>query len=279
MNEQHYLGRCLGWRKDAERWGRVAKDVFGDLRLGDVSIDALPDSLAVINWMQIEDQGQTSSCAGHAYSSCAELAYAHASGGQIVQLSRMFAYLCAQQEDGFSGDDGSSISGNCTAGRDLGTCREDVYPFTGHYPRGGYRDIPPAAFADAKSYRIQSFTDLPDYTAVLAWLAKGVGGVDIGIGWNGTCEEYDDRIERYHGGGGGHSLALLDWDKKLKDGQGRPYIRLFNSWSKQWGDRGTKLIAPAVIDFWCRNETVVGLSDMRDVMPRSIDWTQVRLFA
>jgi C1A family cysteine protease len=82
------------------------------------------------------------------------------------------------------------------------------------------------------------------------------------------------KIESYRSGGGGHALALLDWNKSMVDSSGMPYIQMFNSWGKSWGKNGTACIKPSVVDYWCKNETVVGYSKMsvEDMRPKSYDW-------
>jgi hypothetical protein len=56
---------------------------------------------------------------------------------------------------------------------------------------------------------------------------------------------------------------------------------MFNSWSKQWGFHGRAFIHPKVIDFWCKNETVVGYSYMegKDIKPNTFDWINGKVIA
>lgn len=269
----------FGWRADREDWSRCRAVRLAAMPVStEIDIEALPQSMGVGRWMQIENQGSIGSCAGHARTSCQELAFYRQSRGRTIQLNRMFAYLSAQRRDGIIGDNGSTISGNCDAAHEWGTCLEEIWPYRAVYPLGGWRAIPQRCWDEAPQYRIQSWKPLQNYGEVLAWLVHGVGGVDIGIQWN-VDPDREGKVDRYRQSGGGHSVALLDWDKKLLDGKGRPYIDLFNSWGRDWGIEGRCRVSPEVIDQWCRDQTVVGTSDMIDIAPRPFDWLHESFFA
>lgn len=237
----------------------------------DIDIDTIPESMQVATWMQIENQGQIGSCASHASTSCQELAYYRQTAGKTVQLNRMFAYLSAQKRDNISGDNGSTISGNADAAREWGTPLEELWPYSGRYPSGGWHAIPKACWDRAGEFKLRSWKQLRDYSEVLAWLVHGVGGSDIGIAWS-VEPDSQGRVERYRQAGGGHSVALLDWNKRLLDSKGRPYIELFNSWGKNWGVSGRCWVHPEIVTEWCQRQTVVGFSDMLDIRPRPFDW-------
>lgn len=269
----------FGWQAEREDWSRCPAARLAAMPVAtEIDIGALPPSMQVGQWMAIENQGPVGSCAGHARTSCQELAYYRQTRGQTIQLNRMFAYLSAQRRDGIVGDNGSTISGNCDAAREWGTCVEELWPYSGSYPLGGWRAIPQPCWDEAPRFRIQSWKPLANYAEVLAWLVHGVGGVDIGIQWN-VDPDREGKVERYRRSGGGHSVALLDWDKSFVDGQGRPYIDLFNSWGGDWGRAGRCRVHPDVIDQWCQDQTVVGTSDMRDIKPRPFDWIHESFFA
>ena len=249
-----------------------------DDQLPPVDIAALPDSLGVASWMRIEDQLQIGSCQGHARTSAEELAIYRETRGDTPQLNRMFAYLTSQQVDGIRGDSGSTISGGAEASRRFGSCLESLWPYTGHYAT----NIPANCFEDAKSRRLRFFKTLGNYDEVLRWLAHGLGGVVIGIAWNSSCEpDGQGRVISYKSGGGGHALALLDWNKRYVDAQRQPFIELYNSWSTHWGAQGKAYIAPQVIETWCATQTVIGYSDLDgpSIQPRSFDWLKGKVMA
>lgn len=273
--EGHY-----GLIRDAseDRFKAANPFALGDDQLPPVDIEKLPMSLGVGNWMQIEDQSQQGACQGHAKTSSEELAIYRSTEGGILQLCRQFSYITSQMIDGIVGDRGSTIAGGAEASKKYGDCLESLWPYTGRYDR----NIPQACFADALGRRLRTSMVLRSYDQVLRWLVHGIGGVVIGIGWNGSCTpDADGRITSYHSGGGGHALALLDWSKQFLDSLGRPDIDLFNSWSKRWGVAGRARIAPKVIEYWCENETVIGYSDMQgpDIKPRGFDWINGHVIA
>lgn len=243
-----------------------------------VDIKDIPESQRLWEWMQVEDQKQQGSCQGNARTSAEELALWRQSRGTIVQLSRQFAYITSQQVDGIRGDRGSTMEGGAKASQKFGSCLESFAPYTGQY----YTNFSQEAYTDAKRRTLTTFSRLDNYDEVLRWLVHGIGGVVIGIGWNGSCEP-DDRgcIENYRGGGGGHALALLDWSKTLSDAGGRPYIDMYNSWGKRWGRNGRAFINPRVVDQWCKTQTVLGYSKMNadDLVPQSYDWIKQSFFS
>jgi hypothetical protein len=236
-----------------------------------VDIKTLPESQNVAEWLQIEDQMQQGSCQGNARTSAEEVAIYRQTEGQVKQLSRQFAYITSQQMDGITGDRGSTMEGGARASQKFGSCLESLAPYTGKY----YTQFSKEAWTNALDHTLTDFARLENYDQVLRWLVWGVGGAVNGIGWNGSCEpDGQGKIESYRSGGGGHALALVDWTKKHTDTAGRPYVQMFNSWSRRWGANGIAFIAPSVIDYWCKNETVLGYSsiNLKDIKPREYDW-------
>jgi hypothetical protein len=270
----------FGLIRDArEQTFAAARDVkLSDDQLPPVEIATLPDSLGVASWMQIEDQLQVGSCQGHARTSAEELAIYRETRGEIVQLNRMFAYLTSQRMDNIRGDSGSTISGGAAAAQQYGSCLEALWPYPGYYTQA----IPPACFPEAQQRKLRFSKTLRSYDEVLRWLVHGMGGIVIGIGWNNTCEpDADGCVTAYRSGGGGHAVALLDWNKRFLDSTKRPFIELYNSWSRRWGVQGKAYIAPKVIEYWCEHETVIGYSDLDglSIKPRSFDWLKGRVIA
>lgn len=230
---------------------------------------SLPERMGTSDWLITEDQGQIGSCQGNMLATVAEMAI-HAATGMTIQLSRMWAYLQSQLVDNIRGDHGSTLSGGEEAAKTVGLCLESLFP----YPQSYTRTIPAGCAADAATRKLRNAQALPDYEAVMKWLRHGVGGVGIGIDWNSYCEpDSDGCFTRYRsGGGGGHSVALVDWNGKYRDSKKRPFIELKNSWSNRWGVNGSAFIHPNVIDQWCREQTVMGYTDMQGdgCLPREV---------
>lgn len=258
------IGGWLSEREDRDKIKALAKPM-----LAMAAPEDIPEEMGIIEWMQIENQAQQGACAGHARTSCLELGVYHQTGGTIVQLCRQFAYITAQMIDGINGDNGSTIIGNAQAGEKWGTPEEKWWPYTGHYDR----NIPQAAWDHAKEYLLNTHVVCNCYDDVFRFLTLGLGGVQIGVNWTGSFDA--PIVESYSRWGsiGGHSVAFLDWSSK-RDSKGRRYLRLFNSWGKQWGDRGTKLVAPDAIDqmFNDGNTVMVGLSDLKNLVKRKVSF-------
>lgn len=281
MSELHRAG---GWRYELEDKAFLMGFQAPAPNLPRVDIAALPVTQGyLLKFHKRELQARQNSCRGHATSSCIEKAYWCETKGQTRQYSREFSYLTGQKEDGLTGDVGASMTGGLKAAQKYGICTEEVYPYTGQYPQNGFASIPRKAFDAAKQTTLVSWRLLKNYEEVLAWLSEGIGGVQIGIHWNETCQpDPNGQLNMYAPGPfkgerdiSGHALALLDWDKLQLDRSGRPYIGMAN-WHEDYGINGNAWIAPNIVDWWCQNMEVHGLANVAgpDIAPRDMDWTK-----
>lgn len=256
-----------GWRQDIEDRGKLIQ-LAKPMLMAAAPTD-LPEEMGVREWMQIEFQARQGACAGHARTSCLELGIKHQTGEE-VQLCRQFAYITAQMLDGIVGDQGSTIISNALAAEKWGTPLEKWWPYSGRYDR----NIPQEAWDHASEYTLNTHVICRSYDDVFNFLALGLGGVQIGVSWTNSFEA--PIVETYSTWGsiGGHSVAFLDWSPK-RDSRGRRYLRLFNSWGKEWGDDGTKLVSPDAIDQMLRdgNTVMIGLSDLKNLVPRRVSFT------
>lgn len=186
-------------------------------------------------------------CQGHALSSVCEIAYYNASKGDIIQLSRWFAYVGTQKIDGIRGDQGSTISGGASLAKQYGICPEEVYP----YPRRYTYEITQAQYDAAKPYRLKTARRMETVDDVRKWLDGGLGGINIGVRW----------------GGGGHAVAIIE-----TEGSG---FRLANSWGTSWGDRGFFSWSEREMSQKLREgyTVAIGLTDMEEVKPREYEWS------
>jgi hypothetical protein len=242
-----------------------------DIDLPPVEIDKLPESQQVDKWLQIEDQAQQGSCTGNARTSAEEIAIYRQRQGEVVQLSRQYAYITGQRESGISGDNGATMEGSAGAAIKHGSCLESLAKYTGKY----YTQFSSEAIKNALDHKLTRYVRLENYDQWLRWTVWGVGGAVIGIAWNSSMEPDGlGKVEGYRQGGGGHALLLGDWTMKYRDAGGRPYGTMFNSWSRRWGTAGLAYINPKVIDFWCKNETVLGYAklELKDIKPLEYDW-------
>lgn len=236
---------------------------------------AAPPEIDPRPWHRIEDQGAMGSCQGHALSSVCEMAY-HIATGDVIQFSRMFAYLTSQEVDGIRGRDvGSTLAGGRKAAMEYGCCPEDQFPYPN--PVRYSANIPTHAYGAAKLYRIQSSSVIRSYQDAFGFLASGQGGVEIGIAWPEDLRPNPDGcIEAYRptGRDGGHAVCFLGYSRRI-DGQGRNYLWLANSWGVgHWSADGWAEVSPSVVDQMAayQGNVMVGLSDLSTPTPRRIDW-------
>ena len=244
--------------------------------------DELPKRVDFRDVLQIEDQGSMGSCQGHALSTCVEGCYYIATRGTKTQLSRLFAYLGSQKIDGIMGDSGSTLHGGAKLSTGFGICPESVLPYPNpvRYPRGGHNSIPAAAWDDAKAFRVKTTKFIEEEPEVKQWLGSGAGFVELGIAWgNAMTPDSKGAIMNFRPGGGGHAIAFTGYlpcdEVEIETPEGFVYI-LDNSWNRRWGINGRAYVAPRAVRQMLdhRFTTFVGLSDMVDVKPRSVDFTK-----
>ncbi len=244
-------------------------------------VDPRRSKLYTDGWIRVENQGSIGSCQGNSLSECLE--YCHVvAGGDIVQLSRMYAYLRSQQFDNIRTDSGSTLSGGTKAAKD-GICLESIAPYPRAYPGWGFIT---QSMKDAAIYKLGSLTEIKKAEDVRSFIGSGIGIVHIGIAWNSSMTP-DSRgcITSWRSGGGGHAVVFAgyvpDADVGVKSSAGW-WALLKNSWGTNWGLQGWAYVDPRCIDQMLQHQwtVMVGRSDMVSPNPRPvpIDFTKRSLF-
>jgi len=220
--------------------------------------------------LKTENQRNMGSCRGHSGSTGGEWLRTLATGEIGFQLSRMMMYVETQRIDGISGDRGSTIAGGLQLLENVGLCREELWPYPSAYTQQRPQNWT-AILEDAAPHRIGRKQRCRSYADCAAWAGTGQGFIDIGIPWR---QEYSAPVvERYMGGGGGfHAVALFTLSER-KDSRGRNYIYMLNSHGLSSGNQGWSEYSPAFIDgcFTHSNTVMIGVSDMPNLKPRSLD--------
>lgn len=233
-------------------------------------------------WLKVENQGSIGSCAGNALTECGEFCFGTQTGGKVIQLSRMYAYIRTQQFDGIRTDSGSTLSGGTKAAKE-GICLENIAPYPSRYPGWGW--ITDAMREQAKNYRLATHTVIRSSDEVRSYIGSGIGIVQIGIAWNSSMNpDANGCIRRWSAGGGGHSVTITGYVPDSDVGQRSSkgwWALMKNSWGTRWGVSGFAYVDPAAIDQMLRHSWTVfiGRSDMEVPGPRNIDWTKEKVFA
>lgn len=211
-----------------------------------------PESYSVRSWLQIENQGTTPSCGGHALSTVAECAYHVATRGKVVQLSRWFAWLESQKVDGgrATPNRGISIQAAAEVAKTLGLPLETLCPFQGE---DFDATVTPEAYADAATRKLKTAFWIESRDELFSFLQSGAGAAVIGVPWNFNRRAW-------------HAVALTGWRQDAVEGA--------NSWGADFGDDGFFYWEPDVVDRYFRTSGVacVGLSDMDSPHVRDWDW-------
>jgi C1A family cysteine protease len=245
------------------------------LMLGEVPerMDPRSSALGSQGFLQVEDQGQQGSCQGQSLSCCGEFAHAFATG-EVIQISRQYAYIASQMENNIRADNGSTLEGGTRAFK-KGFPLESVAPYAGNrYPGWGYIT---QAMRDKAIYKLMSHTEMKSAEHVKQFIGSGVGIVQLGITWgNEMSPDGQGCIRSFSGrGGGGHAIVFCgyvpDSDVGVKSSAGW-WLLLKNSWSKRWGKSGYAYVDPKACDQMLRHQwtSMYGRSDMDSPRPRPI---------
>jgi C1A family cysteine protease len=236
-------------------------------------MDPRSSALGSQGFLQVEDQGQQGSCQGQSLSCCGEFAHAFATG-EVIQISRQYAYIASQMENNIRSDNGSTLEGGTRAFK-KGFPLESVAPYAGNrYPGWGYIT---QAMRDKAIYKLNSHTEMKSAEQVKQFIGSGVGIVQLGISWgNEMTPDGQGCIRSFSGrGGGGHAIVFCgyvpDSDVGVKSSAGW-WLLLKNSWSKRWGKSGYAYVDPRACDQMIRHQwtSMYGRSDMDSPRPRPI---------
>jgi len=245
------------------------------LMLGDLPerMDPRSSALGSQGFLQVEDQQQQGSCQGQSLSDCGEFAHTFATG-EVIQISRQYAYIASQMENNIRTDSGSTLEGGTRAFK-KGFPLESVAPYAGNrYPGWGYIT---QAMRDKAIYKLMSHTEMKSAEHVKQFIGSGVGIVQLGITWgNEMNPDGQGCVRSFSGrGGGGHAIVFAgyvpDSDVGVKSSAGW-WLLLKNSWSKRWGRSGYAYVDPRACDQMLRHQwtSMYGRSDMDSPRPRPI---------
>lgn len=241
----------LGWLKDKENKGRLRNlSISAGLLLGVVGFNPELDPIEVDNtsWIQVDDQGNTNSCAGFAFAQCAETCEFYQTGSRTFHANGMVSYVLGQRSAGFVGDVGCTLEGVIRAARRYGIASEQIRPFTGIYDS----NVPQNVLDEAKNHTLTGLVELTSYDEIVSFLARREGGVFAALEWLTGHRDCDGVIEKNKGWSlGGHAVSLTGYSRR-RDRKGRPYLWLTNSHSRRWANRGHAECAPDAVTEWIR---------------------------
>jgi hypothetical protein len=191
----------------------------------------------------ISDQEEIGSCVANATMDALELLMPR---GLVIQLSRLFAYWISRRSHGDECiDDGTFVRACFEQVRDLGVCREDLYPYDGRpVNRGGRVNLRPSiqAYTSALDHKIDAYYRIRGTPKErVAQLRDAIDGGFPVVGAFALGGEWDDVDGRDVAIGaptrivGHHAMVVVGY-RELSDGS--VWFELRNSWGTGWGRRG-----------------------------------------
>lgn len=270
---QNEFGGAVGyWRHDLEDEKAILKrsmQTYSAWRDAVLAYDhPRPAEVDPREWFDIESQGNLGSCAGNAVASCAEYCYMLRYGPEI-QLSRMWAYLTAQQQDNINGDSGSTLDGCGKATKSIGICLESSFPYPTSYSKGlaFYKQNKATLEQEAANYKLNAEVPITTWGDCVDFIAT-TGPVQTGIMW-GSSMDVGWEIKNYSPGSGGHSTVFCGYLKVngWPDGIG---LLMKNSWGTGWGREGWALVHRNAFEQMLRGQwnLFVGRSDSASPEPK-----------
>lgn len=251
----------LGWRPELEERHRA--EFAGMVKPMFVGSATIPDDVDP-SVIPCNDQGPFNSCEGNARSKVAEYC-SWIKTGRFTPLSARYSYLTTKLQDGTigEGDQGASITGGAVASQKYGECLAKTLPYW-DWSRGERFSptIPPAATNEGADHRLRSAAEIRSLDEAIQFLGLAQGGILIGINWDSTLAANTDGVINRAGGRflGGHAICFLGYRTRA----GEKWPKMWNSHSARWGNQGTALVNPRVVDSWIRNSQfgAMGLSDL-----------------
>lgn len=237
-----------GYRYDIENVQQIYAVGYGDYQKWRTNFEddykwEPPAEIDPRGWTKTDDQKSMGSCQGNSLANCCEHIHAIETG-EVLQLSRAFAYLASQEFDNINGDSGSTLSGGTRAiARGIPT--EAVFPYTDNYSdvRRRYSSQKQSILSNADSlYRLDGAVPLTSEEDCYRFLSSRSGIIQIGIMW-GLANQWEHTS--YRAGGGGHAVNIAGY-LRVDSWGGYGYL-LHNSWGDDWGRDGWALIHPNAV--------------------------------
>lgn len=231
----------------------------------------MPEEIDARPWITTENQGQVSSCFGHASSTVGE----HCNWvktGEKTQLSRMFCYLMGQKRAGlFGSDQGCFIGPGVESAKQDGYCKEETFKYPGRY----VTSIPGEAVTEGKRHLMGAHVVHNSLEEMIQFAGRGIGGTIAGIPWYESFANCNSPVIYELGGQfyGWHAIAFIGYDS-----QKRP--RLFNSHGTGWGENGSAVVDRSVMERLFRTDGAIfiGVSDLQEFGDRKVPTWKGKLF-
>ncbi len=180
--------------------------------------------------LKILDQGEEGSCTGFALAAVINLLRQRS--GHTGTVSPRMLYEMAKRHDEWPGFkyEGSSCRGAIKGWYNMGVCLEAKWPYVEGKP--GFLTVPAAK--DARSNTLGAYyrlgTRISDFHAALNETGVVYCSADVHEGW----EKPKRGVIPFEGESlGGHAFAIIGYDKRG--------FWVQNSWTREWGDKGTAL--------------------------------------
>jgi hypothetical protein len=187
---------------------------------------------------EVEDQGETNSCAANAVAGAYEYLVKRHLGEESYDVSRLFIYYNGRAVDDCAHEDEGSVIGSLIESlKEHGACSEETWPFE----EDSVNDEPSEdAYEEASQFLVEDTAVIP--TRLEAWKSALAEGYPIIFGVS-LFESFDKHRkpglvpvpsprESSRESHGGHAMLAVGYSDK-----DRVFI-VRNSWGEEWGDNG-----------------------------------------
>jgi uncharacterized tellurite resistance protein B-like protein len=186
----------------------------------------------------VENQGDTNSCAANAVAGAYEYLVKRHMGEDAYDVSRMFIYYNGRAVDGIEGEDEGSVIGSLIEGlKQHGACSEETWPFEKELVNEQPSD---EAYQEAARFLIEDCAVVP--TTLQAWKSALADGYPVIFGIS-LFKSFDRQRqpgvvpmpssrEASRESHGGHAMLAVGYSDA-----DRVFV-VRNSWGTEWGDEG-----------------------------------------
>ncbi len=187
---------------------------------------------------EVENQGETNSCAANAVAGAYEYLVKRHLGDDAYDVSRMFIYYNGRAVDGCENEDEGSVIGSLIESlKEHGACSEETWPFESE----SVNEAPSEdAYEEAKKFLIEDCAVVP--TTLQAWKAALADGYPIIFGislFNSFDRQRQPGLvpmpsskESSRESHSGHAMLAVGYSDA-----DRVFV-VRNSWGDEWGDAG-----------------------------------------
>jgi hypothetical protein len=211
-------------------------------RIYEAPLIQLQDVVEVPDDLYILDQKSEGACTGFSVAACINQLYKYAD--QDIRVSPRMLYEMAKRNDEWPGEDydGSSLRGAIKGWKNMGVCKEEMWP----YRTGDKGELTIDRAKDAREHTIGAYyrvrPEVTDFHAAINEAGIIAVSAKVHSGWDNPKNGIIKHQKKTEGG---HAFALVGYNENG--------FLVQNSWGKKWGGYQQAGVALWTYEDWIAN--------------------------